>query len=208
MQQSKGYLTIRVTAHNFALPIVEAKIEISDMDGNYIETLFTNLSGISPDIALDAPSPETQLDPELPVTPYTKYIIDVKADGYLEDIIKGVQIYGDSSSNLPVDLIEETSENVGTVIEHDIGENRLLESSTNQEAPPEIAPHIHGEVYIPSHITVHLGTPASNARNVTVRFVDYIKNVASSEIFPDWPYNSLRANIHAQISLALNRVYT
>lgn len=62
-------------------------------------------------------------------------------------------------------------------------------------------------VIVPEYITVHLGTPASNARNVTVPFVDYIKNVASSEIYPTWPENALRANIIAQISIALNRVY-
>lgn len=62
--------------------------------------------------------------------------------------------------------------------------------------------------YIPSTITVHLGAPSAAAANVTVSFPDYIKNVASSEVFPTWPENSLRANIHAQISYALNRVYT
>ena len=61
---------------------------------------------------------------------------------------------------------------------------------------------------IPSFITVHLGAPNSNAENVTVRFTDYIKNVASSEIYPNWPPAALRANILAQISYTLNRVYT
>ena len=61
---------------------------------------------------------------------------------------------------------------------------------------------------IPENITVHLGTPDSNAENVTVPFVDYVKNVASSEIYPTWPENALRANIYAIISYALNRIYT
>lgn len=60
---------------------------------------------------------------------------------------------------------------------------------------------------IPEYITVHMGPPDSNARNVTVSFQDYIKNVASGEIYPTWPESSLRANIYAQISYALNRVY-
>jgi peptidoglycan hydrolase-like protein with peptidoglycan-binding domain len=55
---------------------------------------------------------------------------------------------------------------------------------------------------------VHLGPPDSAAENVTVSFIDYIKNVASSEIYPTWPENALRSNIYAQISFALNRVYT
>mgnify|MGYP000783965609 FL=1 len=62
--------------------------------------------------------------------------------------------------------------------------------------------------YIPEYITVHLGTPGSGAENVTVSFPDYIKNVASSEIYPTWEPAALRANILAQISFALNRVYT
>ena len=61
---------------------------------------------------------------------------------------------------------------------------------------------------IPQNITVHLGSPSSAAENVTVPFVDYIKNVASSEIYPTWPEQALRANIFAIITYALNRVYT
>jgi len=67
---------------------------------------------------------------------------------------------------------------------------------------PDITP------VIPEFITVHLGAPASNAQNVTVPFIDYIKNVASSEIYPTWPENAIRANIYAQLSFALNKIYT
>ena len=62
--------------------------------------------------------------------------------------------------------------------------------------------------YVPQQITVHLGTPSSNAPNVTVPFSDYVKNVASSEIYPTWDESALRANILAIVSFALNRVYT
>ncbi len=62
--------------------------------------------------------------------------------------------------------------------------------------------------YIPEFITVHLGSPNSDAPNVTVPFVDYVANVASSEIFPTWPESAIRANMYAQISFALNRIYT
>lgn len=61
---------------------------------------------------------------------------------------------------------------------------------------------------IPENIVVHLGSPDSDAQNVTEKFVDYIKNVASSEIFPTWPREAIKANVLAQISVALNRVYT
>ncbi len=61
-------------------------------------------------------------------------------------------------------------------------------------------------VVIPEYITVHLGAPDEEAENVTVPFIDYIKNVASSELYPTWPENALRANIHAIVSVALNRI--
>lgn len=67
---------------------------------------------------------------------------------------------------------------------------------------------VQGLPYIPETITVHLGLPDQPAENVTVNFLDYIKNVASSEIYPTWPESAIRANIYAQISYALNRVYT
>lgn len=62
--------------------------------------------------------------------------------------------------------------------------------------------------YVPEMITVHLGAPSSAAENVTIPFLDYIANVASSEIYPTWPENAIRANLYAQTSFALNRVYT
>lgn len=65
-----------------------------------------------------------------------------------------------------------------------------------------------GEPIIPEMITVHLGPPQSDADNVTVSFPDYVKNVASSEIYPTWPENSLRANIYVIVTFALNRIYT
>jgi len=68
--------------------------------------------------------------------------------------------------------------------------------------PPVVTP------YVPEQITVHLGPPSSNAENVTVEFSDYVKNVASSEIYPTWDESALRANILAIVSFALNRVYT
>ena len=61
--------------------------------------------------------------------------------------------------------------------------------------------------YIPEYITVHLGPPGADAPNVTVPFIDYVKNVASSEVYPTWEVSALRANILAIVSFALNRIY-
>lgn len=65
-----------------------------------------------------------------------------------------------------------------------------------------------GEPFIPEMITVHLGRPEENADDVTVTFTDYIKNVVSSEIYPTWPENAIRANIYVIVSFALNSIYT
>ncbi|MBQ9777326.1 MAG: peptidoglycan-binding protein [Clostridia bacterium] len=62
--------------------------------------------------------------------------------------------------------------------------------------------------FIPDNVTVHLGRPEENVRNVTVPFLDYVANVASSEIYPTWPESAIRANMYAQISFVLNRIYT
>lgn len=77
----------------------------------------------------------------------------------------------------------------------------------HQEAPIE-EPRVLRQVIIPNPITVHLGRPTAYASNVQVSFPDYVKNVASSEIYPTWPEASLRANIYAIITFALNRVFT
>lgn len=75
-------------------------------------------------------------------------------------------------------------------------------------ADREAGERILRQVVIPNPITVHLGKPGSYASNVQLSFSDYVKNVASSEIYPTWPENSLRANIYAIITFALNRVFT
>lgn len=86
----------------------------------------------------------------------------------------------------------------------------VADPSFAEYAVPVMQPdtRVQRVVYIPEAVTVHLGIPDSDARNITVSFTDYIKNVASSEIFPTWPEDSLRANIHAQVSFVLNRVFT
>ena len=90
-----------------------------------------------------------------------------------------------------------------------IQDQQGVEKSTeNIEMGFSMAPFVLRNVYVPEFITVHLGSPTSYAENVTVRFIDYIKNVASSEIYPTWPEEAIRANVYCQISFALNRVYT
>ncbi len=83
----------------------------------------------------------------------------------------------------------------------------------NKNLVKELQFPIPGTVYqnvvtVPDVITVHLGSPDEEAENITIPFIDYIKNVASSELYPTWPENALRANVHAIVSVALNRIFT
>ena len=83
------------------------------------------------------------------------------------------------------------------------------ENAASRTVEALTGPRAASQVYVPKYITVHLGAPNnSSARNVTVSFRDYIKNVASSEIYPTWPEAALRANILAQITFAQNRIFT
>ncbi len=82
-----------------------------------------------------------------------------------------------------------------------------MQEQRNQEGSVT-APYVLRQVVIPNPITVHLGAPSASAANVQVSFPDYVKNVASSEIYPTWPEAALTANIYAIITFALNRVYT
>ena len=101
-------------------------------------------------------------------------------------------------------------EEVGEDFDHiDIPPPAVLQAGPRAQVGPPGQPGPVRQVFIPTYITVHLGRPDNrNARNVTVPFVEYVANVASSEIFPTWPDASLRANIHAITTFALNRIYT
>ncbi len=90
-----------------------------------------------------------------------------------------------------------------------VSRNLAEETTESRAAEVLTGPRAAAQVYVPEYITVHLGAPNdTSARNVTVSFRDYIKNVASSEIYPTWPEAALRANILAQITFAQNRIFT
>ncbi len=96
-----------------------------------------------------------------------------------------------------------------SVGQEDDCETECGEGEDDGQGPVRPEARILNRVVIPEFITVHLGSPNNtSAQNVTVSFPNYIKNVASSEIYPTWPESALRANIYAQISFALNRIFT
>lgn len=159
---------------------------------------------------LPTPPIEQSLNPNSPIRPYSVFSVRITAEGYVPITILGEQVFPESVTVHDIELptpeeYPEMSEKRIVIPEHEryVGGMTANPSSVTVTYEPEIR-----YPTVPSTITVHLGTPASNAENVTVPFIDYIKNVASSEIYPTWPDASLRANVIAQVSLALNRLYT
>lgn len=218
---SQGYLSIETRVADGGIPIEGARVYIMPSqrgsevsDTYYSNYLITDSSGNTGFIRFDTPDPAITENINNNLVPYTVVDIYADADGFFPVRIKNVQIYGDTQSILPITLIPVSGSFSGTqngVITYEIPQSQLLTADTHSMSGPsneQTQPLIAEEIYIPEFITVHLGTPSSNARNVTVPFTEYIKNVASSEVYPTWPEEALRANIAAITSLTLNRFFT
>lgn len=212
-----GNILIQISTAMEALPVSNSTIKVVDFVTG--ETVFESKSGVdqsgrSPSIMVEVPSKELSLDSEnTEDIPYGIFNISVSPSGYNTVNIEGVQVFEGITSiqNISVNEAQEVQPFFMPTPERIVIPPNQLLLNTKRDRKiglSEVQPFVLREVYIPEYITVHLGTPASNAENVTVSFVDYIKNVASSEIYPTWPEQSLRANIYTQISFALNRVYT
>ena len=211
-------LRIFLTAADEAFPVTGSVVTILAADGRelYSEIVSTESEGRSGPFKLFAPSIPSDEPDEPGPKPYSKYTVLIKSKRYYNIRIEGVQMFDGFDSTLPVWMIPLPEEGVDADLYPEklylIGDNVLNEDSPRPDADTQPSdsyiPAILESVYIPSRIRVHLGAPDSDAQNVSVNFPDYIKNVASSEIYPTWPEESLRANIIAQISLALNRIFT
>ncbi len=203
-----GTLTLAFQT-GFALPVEEATYTVKNTSGVTVASgnITRGSSGLSEPITLPAPERALSLIPDSPEAPYSTYTVETSAAGYYNTIIRGVQIFADTGARQPVDLLPLPRSGVarGPLV-YQIPPHALRLNYT--PAVDYSTARVLDRVVVPEMITVHLGSPNSFAQNVTVPFIDYIKNVASSEIYPTWPEASLRANILAQISLALNRVYT
>ncbi len=197
-----------------ALPVPDAIVEVA-RNGEMLYTLETNVVGETSPVTLDAPDVSNTLEPGR--VAYSTYDVLVTKPGFTPVRINDVQVFDGIESIQNVTLLPETeSQSLARTrveyVEVNIPPSALITQESPVPPPEEEIPEGKGriarEVYIPEFITVHLGTPDSAAANVTVPFIDYVKNVASSEIYPTWPESALYANMHAQISLVLNRVYT
>lgn len=211
----RGQLQINVTTERGVFPIEDASISLS-YTGNPTETieeLTTNISGQTATVELPTPPLEYSMEPS-ESQPYSEYTIQVNAPGYRPINISGISVLPDETSVQNVRMETATAENP---LERNIviTANTLFGNFPPKIPEDEIKPMnesgeiVLSRVVIPEYVIVHDGPPSdSSANDYYVRYRDYIKNVASSEIYATWPDAALRANILAIMSFTLNRVYT
>jgi hypothetical protein len=211
----RGQLRIHVTTERGFFPIKDASIRLS-YTGNpteIIEELSTDISGQTAAVELPAPPLEYSMEPS-EFQPYSEYTIQVNASGYRPINISGISVLPDKTSIQNVRMETATVENPPerNIV---ITANTLYGNFPPKIPEDEIKPMnesgeiVLSRVVIPEYVIVHDGPPSdSSANDYYVRYRDYIKNVASSEIYATWPDAALRANILAIMSFTLNRVYT
>lgn len=211
-----GQLKINLTSRIHAHPIENSRISISytGVPDETLEELTTDSSGQTDTINLPAPPIEYSLDETNELQPYSEYTISVEAAGYESIQIAGAEILSTVTAIQNISmrpLIPDTNQNSIYVIPAHTLYGNYPAKIPEEEIKPltESGEIVLSRVVIPEYIVVHDGSPRdSTAKNYYVRYKDYIKNVASSEIYATWPTNTIRANVLAIMSFTLNRVYT
>ena len=215
-QIEKGMLQINVTSDVDSYPVPDAVISVSStgVPDSTLEELNTDSSGQTEQIELNAPPLEYSLDPSIEAQPYAEYTLDVRAPGFEPVSISGAEILPDVTAVQNVRLRPLTPADTGEEV-FVIPAHTLYGDYPPKIAEDEIKPTnesgeiVLSRVVVPEYIVVHDGSPRdSTAQNYYVKYRDYIKNVASSEIYATWPEASIRANVLAIMSFTLNRVYT
>lgn len=206
----KGYLIVSVYHDNVAEPISDATVIIRG--NNYEQTFKTDSNGKTGTIELDAPLKIYSQTPQTEVRPYSIYQVEVIKSGYETTIINGVQILPDETSlqNAFLEAINPLAKSAPINV-IDIPDNSLWGGSNNpqQNQTTTSENRVFPQILIPEYIIVHDGAPTNtNAANYYVPFTDYIKNVASGEIYSTWPIESIRANVYAILSFTMSRIYS
>lgn len=208
-----GKLQIQLVSQIQNRPVQGAKISISytGAPGQPLEQLRTNSSGQTETIELAAPPVEYSLQPS-EEQPYSEYTLKVEAEGYEPIEVSGSEILSGEISRQKIGLRPISDGNYEDVVipDHTLFGN-YPEKIPEEEVKPvnESGEIVLSRVVIPEYVVVHDGSPAdSTADNYYVRYRDYIKNVACSEIYATWPPETIKANVLAIMSFTLNRVYT
>lgn len=212
---SRGFLQVNVfnMINNFPIPNATVSIAYEGEPGSTLEQLQTNSSGCTESVALAAPPLAYSLTPAS-VQPYSQYNLNITAPGFKPTIITGTEILPDANAIQPVRL-EPESDPLPVENQIYIPDHTLYGTYPSKIPEAEILPVgnsdeiVLNRVVVPQSVVVHDGVPTnSSAINYHVPYRDYIKNVASSEIYATWPQAAVTANVLAIMSFTLNRVYT
>ncbi len=211
---ARGQLQVRLVAERTRRPVQGAEVEITYEGDPESETrrYTTDESGMTEIISLPAPNLEysTQFSEE---QPYAEYTVRVHADGYEDAEVAGTEILPGVIAIQEIQMQSATpTEGFERIV---IGPHTLFGTYPPKIAESEIKPTtetgeiVLSRVVVPEYVIVHDGVPTdASAQNYWIRFRDYIKNVASSEIYATWTDSAIRANVLAIMSFVLNRVYT
>ena len=213
-QITTGFLQIQVVELDVGDPVPNAQVLITNRGETIpLIELTTDSSGLTPVVELNTPPLPYSLAPDNP-RPYAEYDAYVNVQGFQAVFVDGMQI-------LPTSVAFQTITLRPSVVYRRPVQDIYIDQHTLYGIfPPKIPeeevkplPEAEGLVVlpapvIPEFIVVHLGTPDSDAQNVWIPFKDYIKNVASCEIYSTWPEQTIRANVLVILSFTLNRVYT
>ena len=215
---AQGYLQVDVVSGANSFPVQDADIVIARTEepDEIIEETRTNSSGQTENLPLDAPPVELSLSPEETERPYAEYTIRITAPGFEPFVVSGTEVLADVTAIQGIRLRPLSNASAGEQIETvTIPDHTLYGDYLPKIAESEIKPVIEtGEivlsrVVVPQTVVVHDGVPTNtSAANYYVPYRDYIKNVASSEIYATWPRSAIVANVLAIMSFTLNRVYT
>ena len=211
-----GQLQINVTSEDNSYPISDATVSISytGVPDGQLESLTTNASGQTDIIDLETPPLEYSLNPTIEEMPYAEYTIQVNAPGFESVTVAGTELLPAilAIQNIQMRPLTPQTPNDEVFV---IPAHTLYGTYPPKIPEAEIKPTnetgeiVLSRVVVPEYIIVHDGSPRdSTARDYYVKYKDYIKNVASSEIYATWAAETIRANILAIMSFTLNRVYT
>lgn len=209
-----GNLQINVTdAANIPIRNATVTISYTGDPGDIIEEGKTDVSGQLFERGLRTPPIEWSLTKENIQQPYAEYNLNVSADGYEPANISGVEILAETTSvqNIRLNPTEPGEEGSNVVIPAHTLYGEYPAKIPESEVKPvnESGEIVLSRVVVPEYVVVHDGVPSdSTAKDYYVPYRDYIKNVASSEIYATWPEQTIIANVLAIMSFTMNRVYT
>lgn len=224
-----GYLKFQVLTAENAIAIIDAKISVYYTNGLPIYNTTTDEDGNTPKYKLYAPDIENSLTPDTDKPTSSFCDATIEAEGFLTLYLSQIPIFDTETTVMIENLLPRTDDpgegdDYITIIppaldwDDDFEEYNIVPSKEMPDSNDGIRnlDELNFKTYvvdntltIPEYITVHLGVPTNTtAPTIRVKFVDYVANVVSGEIYPTWPQNSLEANTHAIASFALNRIYT